>query len=307
MLTLESYDFDCRFDSKHSLFLKKMSSHSWKKFFNDAGLPPEIADNYAIVFIENRIRFDMLNELDKEILHDMGIKKIGDIISILRHAKEVHTDSYKAKVFKTEEIETTNPSTELSKKSIHQADSTMSSNSRSEKPLMNSSRIVKPPQNVSQRIVKLSGNETANAAEKKTQIIRQTNPSNVDHLVRQVTGLGKSTQMRAVRKRISPPSYDDDEDIATISNKMTKKNLTLNNARSVIDAQNRLRKFSSQINQAIASNNTLNRTISSSKTNPSNSSVSIQRKLPIQSRLNIDSNQSRTNSNNKNLSIKGIY
>lgn len=47
----------------------------WEKFFVDSGLPAEVCENYAVIFSENRIKFDMLDMLDKEILKDMGIKR----------------------------------------------------------------------------------------------------------------------------------------------------------------------------------------------------------------------------------------
>lgn len=71
-----------------------MSSYTeWKKFFVDAGIPPTVASNYAMTFSEHRIQMDMLKEINKEILLDMGIKAMGDIIAILRHAKNIYTKS----------------------------------------------------------------------------------------------------------------------------------------------------------------------------------------------------------------------
>lgn len=76
-----------------------MSSSEWIKFFESAGLPNKYAGRYAMIFVDHRIQKDMLKDLSKEILHDMGIKTMGDVIAILRHAKEVDEEETRAKLF----------------------------------------------------------------------------------------------------------------------------------------------------------------------------------------------------------------
>jgi len=64
----------------------------WIKFFSDAGIPSFASSKYATIFYENRIQSNMLMDLDKDILKEMGITVVGDIISILNHAKYVHRE-----------------------------------------------------------------------------------------------------------------------------------------------------------------------------------------------------------------------
>ena len=61
---------------------------AWLDFFSGAGLPIKVAENYAATFAEHRIRTNMLADLDKEYLREMGIQAMGDVIAILRHAKK---------------------------------------------------------------------------------------------------------------------------------------------------------------------------------------------------------------------------
>jgi len=65
----------------------------WSNFFILAGIPSSVAHEYAVTFSQHRIRIDMLKEITKEILLDMGIKAMGDIIAILRHAKNLYTQN----------------------------------------------------------------------------------------------------------------------------------------------------------------------------------------------------------------------
>lgn len=64
----------------------------WKKFFCDAGIPASEASTYAFKFYQNRIQTNMLIDLNKDYLKEMGITIMGDVIDILRHAKEVYEE-----------------------------------------------------------------------------------------------------------------------------------------------------------------------------------------------------------------------
>uniref|UniRef100_A0A8D0KTM0 Chromosome 19 open reading frame 47 n=1 Tax=Strix occidentalis caurina TaxID=311401 RepID=A0A8D0KTM0_STROC len=74
-----------------SLFCGFFSATSeWIQFFKEAGIPPGPAVNYAVMFVDNRIQKNMLMDLNKEIMNELGITVVGDIIAILKHAKVVY-------------------------------------------------------------------------------------------------------------------------------------------------------------------------------------------------------------------------
>ncbi|XP_037315151.2 uncharacterized protein C19orf47 homolog isoform X5 [Pungitius pungitius] len=66
------------------------ATSEWIQFFKDAGIPAGLAVTYAVSFVDNRIHKNMLMDLSKDIMMDLGITVIGDIISILKHAKQVY-------------------------------------------------------------------------------------------------------------------------------------------------------------------------------------------------------------------------
>ncbi|CAB1348565.1 unnamed protein product [Coregonus sp. 'balchen'] len=68
----------------------RSATSEWIQFFKDAGIPAGLAVNYAVSFVDNRIQKNMLMDLSKEIMMDLGITVIGDIIAILKHAKQVY-------------------------------------------------------------------------------------------------------------------------------------------------------------------------------------------------------------------------
>lgn len=78
------------------------STSMWVKFFTDSGIPHSVAANYAVTFFDNRMTRNMLLDLNKEILRDMDIQVMGDVIAILKHAKVVHAQMTREKVFQNE-------------------------------------------------------------------------------------------------------------------------------------------------------------------------------------------------------------
>lgn len=66
------------------------ATSEWIQFFKDAGIPAGLAVTYAVSFVDNRIQKNMLMDLSKDIMIDLGITVIGDIIAILKHAKQVY-------------------------------------------------------------------------------------------------------------------------------------------------------------------------------------------------------------------------
>ncbi|XP_068935437.1 uncharacterized protein C19orf47 homolog isoform X5 [Petaurus breviceps papuanus] len=66
------------------------ATSEWIQFFKEAGIPPGPAVNYAVMFVDNRIQKNMLLDLNKEIMNELGVTVVGDIIAILKHAKVVY-------------------------------------------------------------------------------------------------------------------------------------------------------------------------------------------------------------------------
>ncbi|XP_055684361.1 uncharacterized protein C19orf47 homolog [Lutzomyia longipalpis] len=80
------------------------SAATWVKFFAAAGIPSNVSASYAHAFVENRMQMNMLMDLNKEYLREMGITPMGDIIAILRHAKVVHDQNTREKVLAMDKV-----------------------------------------------------------------------------------------------------------------------------------------------------------------------------------------------------------
>uniref|UniRef100_A0A667X4R4 Chromosome 19 open reading frame 47 n=1 Tax=Myripristis murdjan TaxID=586833 RepID=A0A667X4R4_9TELE len=68
------------------LFFVTSATSEWIQFFKDAGIPAGLAVTYAVSFVDNSLSSDS----GGEIMMDLGITVIGDIIAILKHAKQVY-------------------------------------------------------------------------------------------------------------------------------------------------------------------------------------------------------------------------
>ncbi|PAV58592.1 hypothetical protein WR25_18685 [Diploscapter pachys] len=64
----------------------------WRRFFLKAGIPKGVAERYSLEFEKNRITADMLPDIDKSILTDLGVTTIGDQLAILKAAKVHHKE-----------------------------------------------------------------------------------------------------------------------------------------------------------------------------------------------------------------------
>ncbi|CAB3396970.1 unnamed protein product [Caenorhabditis bovis] len=60
---------------------------AWAQFFRRAGIPNDLSVKYAKSFQQNRITKEMLPDLDKSTLVELGVTAIGDQISILKRIK----------------------------------------------------------------------------------------------------------------------------------------------------------------------------------------------------------------------------
>lgn len=100
----------------HTIAVVDDTEFSWLNFFKNAGIPDDDAVQYVELFEDNRIKKNMLLELNKTILQDMGINMAGDTIAILRHAKIVHAQEMrKNSAAKTSSVKSSNSCPSLGK------------------------------------------------------------------------------------------------------------------------------------------------------------------------------------------------
>lgn len=97
------------YDPQHCLFLRECSKKDWSQpayvcfnlldvfhYFEKSGssllwnVKKQHSHVSKYLFFLSRIQKNMLMDLSKEIMMDLGITVIGDIIAILKHAKQVY-------------------------------------------------------------------------------------------------------------------------------------------------------------------------------------------------------------------------
>lgn len=295
----------------------------WNKFFLLAGIPHAVAHEYAETFSQHRIRIDMLKEITKDILIDIGIKAMGDIIAILKHAKDLYTqEELKGSLFKP-----ANPATEIAATS-----SMMSSHSNSvsqaakRAPITTTRQAVSTTKAISSPYnLNVSGHSTITAAASTTttpQPTSTTRPKTIQSRLNLNSGallasssnhsasphqvfldtntnnkrLSSSTLSASMAKRIRPAAESNRE----IIKNLPEKTLTVHYPPSsaIVKAQQRI---------SSSSNNTSSgRTTGTSSNNPTSTLT-----LSVKSRLGqLPSDNSRSirsdtsNNNNDNNSKK---
>ena len=64
--------------------MAQSTAESWEAFLQAAGIPSDDSQTYAAALVENRLTDH--HDLTKEVLKEVGVKRIGDILCILKYS-----------------------------------------------------------------------------------------------------------------------------------------------------------------------------------------------------------------------------
>ena len=64
------------------------TNESWPTLLRSAGFDESTTEAYAALFAENDFDFELLDELDRDVLKDIGIASVGHQVKIMRAIKK---------------------------------------------------------------------------------------------------------------------------------------------------------------------------------------------------------------------------
>ncbi|GAV05963.1 hypothetical protein RvY_16011 [Ramazzottius varieornatus] len=177
----------------------------WKNFFLDSGIPDHASAEYAAIFVKERINWQILKNLDKGYLTDMGINCIGDQIAILQAAKRYCGEQY-------------HPNITLSFPKPKQLSPQLESNGSD---MMEVEEIASPSNNSSrsQMANSVAPQQQQNAPSDppvRRMIRSEVRTSGSLPAVRTVSRVGPKPEQTSIHLRLGKRSADDDSDLRTI-------------------------------------------------------------------------------------------
>ena len=65
-----------------------MDEKAWTTVLTEAGIEEESAKGYASLFAKERLSCDLLGDLDRSMLKELGVDRLGDALTILKIGKK---------------------------------------------------------------------------------------------------------------------------------------------------------------------------------------------------------------------------